>query len=121
MVTTGTIAAANAHIEQGIPAENHAISYKANAASAVAGGVQHLKLQVSNREKIAIFEQSVRARWLFEGRINSGELAEVITLQGFGFGCMDGKAGSSRFYDGANGSNVIRVSMGSHYEADLET
>ena len=55
MVTTGTIATTNAHIEQGIPAENRAISYKANAASAVAGGVQYLKLQVANDEKITIF------------------------------------------------------------------
>jgi hypothetical protein len=82
--------------------------------------MQYLKLQVSNDEKITIFEQSVWQRWLFEGRIKGSELAKVITLHDFGLGCMDSKAGSSIFYDMANGSYVIWVGVSSHNKADLE-
>jgi hypothetical protein len=95
------------------------MSCKANAAGAVTWGVQYLKLQVSNDERVAIFEQSVWWRRWLEGRINGSKSAKVVMLHDFGLGSMDSKVGSSIFYHPANSSDVICVCMGNYNQADL--
>ena len=122
MAASGKITAADAEVEQRIANEHHPVPVEANAAGAVARGMEHRKFEVSEFDDIAILQAyiGIGRRLNRTAHHDADHARRPRRPPAAGLIPMHRERGAGRLFHVAEGHQVVRVTMRRDYYLDIQ-